>query len=75
VVYSNLTLTLCIKESSNYLENAFNKKIDKKMNFLMLLAVTFASHAEICVQNIGVDATNLLYCGGCNTLIPRLQLF
>ena len=45
------------------------------MNFFMLLAITFASHAEICVQNIGVDATNLLYCGGCITLIPRLQLF
>jgi ABC-type polysaccharide/polyol phosphate transport system ATPase subunit len=55
-------------------DNAFNKKIDKKMNYLMLLAVIFASHAENSLQNTGADTSYLLYCGGSNSLIPRLQL-
>jgi hypothetical protein len=54
--------------------NAFSKKIDKKMNYLMLLAVIFASNAEICLQNIGADTSYLLYCGANITHIPQLQL-
>jgi hypothetical protein len=38
----------------------------------MLLAVIFASHAEIHVQNIGADTSYFLYCGDSNTLITQL---
>ncbi len=44
------------------------------MNYLMALAVIFASHAEIHLQNTGADTSYLLYRRDSNTFIPQLQL-
>jgi hypothetical protein len=44
------------------------------MNNFTLLAVIFATHAEIHLQNIGAGTSYLLYCGDSSTLILQLQL-